>query len=114
LLGDERLDLALALDHQAHGDRLDAAGREPLLDLAPEQRAELVADQTVDHTPRLLRLDEIEIDLAWVPQCLLHGAARDLVEDDPARPEGLLLRRLLDCLGEMPGNRLALTVGIGR
>ena len=55
----ERLDLALALDDEADGDRLDAAGRQAAADLARQQRAQRVADEPVDDPPRLLRVDEV-------------------------------------------------------
>ena len=62
LAGDERRDLALALDDEAHGDGLHAAGRQAAADLAREQRAEGVADQPVDDAPRLLGVDEVLVD----------------------------------------------------
>ena len=36
------------------GDRLDAPRRQTAADLLPEERADLVADQAVEHAPRLL------------------------------------------------------------
>ena len=59
LAGGERVDLALALDDEADGDRLDAAGRQAAADLAREQRAERVADEAVDDPARLLGVDEV-------------------------------------------------------
>ena len=59
LAGGERADLALALDDQAHGDRLHAAGRQAAADLARQQRAERVADEAVDDPARLLGVDEV-------------------------------------------------------
>ena len=56
------VDLALALDHEPHGDGLDAAGRQAAADLAREERAEGVADQPVDDAPRLLGIDEVLVD----------------------------------------------------
>ena len=58
--------LALALDEQADGDALHAAGREARRDLAPEQRADLVAVEPVEDAPRLLRVDQVRVDVAAV------------------------------------------------
>ena len=66
LAGGEGADLALAIDDQPDGDRLDAPGRQPGPDLAPEQRAQRVADQPVDDPAGLLGVDEVLVDLARV------------------------------------------------
>ena len=76
LAGGERLDLALALDDEADRDRLDAAGRQAAADLARQQRAERVADEAVDDAPRLLRVDEVLVDVARVRERLADRAAR--------------------------------------
>ena len=55
----ERLDLALALDDEAHRHRLDAARGQAAADLARQERAERVADEPVDDAPRLLGVDEV-------------------------------------------------------
>ena len=64
LAGGERLDLALALDDEPNGDRLDAAGRQAGPDLAREQRAQRVADEAVDDPAGLLGVDEVGVDVA--------------------------------------------------
>ena len=68
----EGTDLALAIDDQAHGDRLDTAGRQAGMDLAPQQRAERVADQAVEDSPRLLRVDEVVVYLPWICECVAN------------------------------------------
>jgi hypothetical protein len=55
-------DLALAVDDDADGDRLDASGRQAGPNLSPEQRAQRVAHQPVDDAARLLGVDEILVD----------------------------------------------------
>ena len=77
-------DLALALDDQADGDRLDAPRRQAALDLLAEQRAERVADEAVDDPARLLGVDEVHVDLARVREGLLDRRLGDLVEGHPA------------------------------
>ena len=105
----EGLDLALALHHQAHGDRLDAAGGEAAADLAREQRAERVADQAVHDAPRLLGVHEVHVDVARVREGLADGALGDLAEGHPAR----LGIGDLHGLDDVPGDGLALAVEVG-
>src|SRR5262249_43381550 len=54
LLRLERLDLLLALDDHAQRRRLHAPGRQAALNLAPEHRRQVEADQVVERAPRLL------------------------------------------------------------
>ena len=84
LAGGEGADLALALDDEAHGDRLDAAGRQAAADLAREQRAERVADQAVDDPPRLLGVDEVAGRCRAGGERLADRALGDLAEGHPA------------------------------
>ena len=107
LLGDEGVDLRLAVDHQAHGHGLHPPRRQPGAHLAPEQRAELVADQAVDHPARLLGGDQPAVDLARLGERGLDRALGDLVEDHAV---GVVE---LERLGDVPGDRLALAVGVG-
>ena len=104
----EGLDLLLAVADQAHRHRLDAASREALAHLAPEERRQLVTDDAVEHAARLLRVYLIEVDRARVLDRLLDGRLRDFVEDDAA------VRRRVEPQDEcqMPGNGLSLTIGI--
>ena len=60
------LDLFLALDDQAQRRTLHTAGREARLDLAPQHRRQVEADQVVERPPRLLRVDQGRQHLAWV------------------------------------------------
>ena len=59
---DEGAALALALDDEADGDRLHAAGGEALHHLLPEHGRDLVAVEAVEDPPRLLRVDEALVD----------------------------------------------------
>ena len=65
VLGGAELDpLALALDHEARRDRLDAACGEALHHLPPEHGGDLVAVEAVEDAARLLRVDEALVDVA--------------------------------------------------
>ena len=101
--------LALAVDHQAGRDRLDAAGGEAGHDLLPQDRADLVAVEAVEDAAGLLRLDEVHVELA---RALGGGEDRglgDLVEDHPLDRDALRV----ELVEQVPGDRLALAVLIG-
>jgi hypothetical protein len=107
----ERADVPLALDEEPERDRLNATSRQAFLDRLPEDRTRLVADQAVEHTTRLLRVDQARVDIARMLHGLAHGVLRDLVEQDaPDAGTGLPL----DLLGHVPSDRLALAIRVGR
>ena len=66
LLGAERLALLLALDDYPQRHRLHASGADAALDLVPQQRADLVADQPIEHAARLLGVEQVVIELARI------------------------------------------------
>ena len=109
LVGGERGDLALTLDDEPDRDRLDATGRQAAADLARQERTQRVADEAVDDAARLLRVDEIHVDLARVGEGLADGRLGDLVEGDPL----LLVAGDVRGLGHVPGDRLALAIEVG-
>ena len=109
LAGREASDLPLALHDEAHGDRLDSPGREARAHLAREERAQRVSHQAIDDPARLLRVDEVLVDLPRMGEGMQDGGLGDLAEGDP----GELLRRKRCRLRHVPGNRLALAVEVG-
>jgi hypothetical protein len=95
----------LALHDHAGGDGLDAAGGELGTDLAPQQRRDLVADQTVQQTPGLLGVHQVLVDGAGVVQGASDGGLGDLVENHPGD------RHLgLEDFCEVPGDGFSLSV----
>ena len=73
----------LALDDQPHGHRLHPPGRKPAPPhFVAQERAERVADETVEYAPRLLRINPLHVNLARAGKGVLNGVARDLVELD--------------------------------
>src|SRR5439155_16476425 len=110
LLGREGEDLALALADDADGDRLHTPRREPAAHLVPEERRELVAHESVEDPPSLLRVEAVLVELAGSLERREDRLLRDLVEEhavDVLPPRAELLR-------DVPGDRLALAVGVGR
>ena len=103
-------DLLLALDDQPHGDRLHAPRRQPAPHLGPEHRADLVADQAVQHAARLLRLELLHVELHRLADRLVDRLLGDLVEEDAL---DVRVRRA-HLLGDVPGDRLPFAIGVGR
>ena len=109
LLGQEGVDLVFAVaDHlRRHG--LHAAGGKALFHLRPEDGADLIAHQAVEHAPRLLGVDAVDVDAARVLDGGLDGLHRHLVELDAAG------RMFVDAqhIGQMPGDGFSLAVRVG-
>ncbi len=110
LAGREGADLPLSLHDHAQRHGLDTAGGEAPADLARQERAERVPDEAVDDPPGLLRVDKVLVDVAGVGERLPDRAFGDLVE----RHAPGLGRRDVGRLGHVPGDRLTLTVKVGR
>ena len=78
----EAHDFTLTVHDESKCDALHTSCRQLRLDLAPENRGELETDEPVQHTPCLLRVHEIHVN---VPRCLdriLDGSLCDFVEND--------------------------------
>ena len=109
----ERLDLALAVDDQAQRDRLDAARRLGAGQLAPQHRAEREPDQIIERAARAVGVDQILVELARMLHRLGHRRLGDRVEGDALDLLGQRLPPAQHFL-DVPRNRLALAVGVGR
>ncbi|CCY42479.1 flagellar basal body rod protein [Firmicutes bacterium CAG:124] len=109
-LRDKGPDLVLAVDDQTGRDRLHASGGQALADLFPEQGAELIADNAVEHAARLLRVDEILVDGTRVLDGFLHDVACDLVEGHAV----CLVIRNVQQIFQMPRDGFALAVRVSR
>src|SRR5208283_5391656 len=108
LFGAEGLALALAVDDYPERDRLHAARADAALDLVPQQGAQLIADQAVEHAARLVRIEQVVIELRGIGDRLFYGGRRNLVQQHAA-DLGLGLAQMI---GDMPGDRLAFAVGV--
>ena len=109
-LRDKGPDLVLAVDDQTGRDRLHASGGQALADLFPEQGAELIADNAVEHAARLLRVDEILVDGTRVLDGFLHDVACDFVEGHAV----CLVIRNVQQIFQMPRDGFALAVRVSR
>ena len=108
--GDEVHPLPLAFDDQPGCGALHAAGRQPCVDLPPQDRRHLVAEQTVEDPPCLLarRPGRSRCSRSAAHRFVDRGAS-DLVEDHPLDGDGWLER-----LEQVPRDRFALAVLVGR
>ncbi len=73
-------DFFFPVNDHARRHRLHAARRQTALDLPPEEGGQLVAHNAVENAPRLLCVDQIEIDVARMGNAFLHGTLCDLVK----------------------------------
>ncbi len=106
--GDKGLDFCLAVADQPEGNRLHATGAGARLDAPPEQGADFVSHESVEHAASLLRIEQVFIDLARPANGLLHSTFGNLVEDGATRV--LQAERLL----ERPGDKFSFSVGVWR
>ena len=109
LLGDELVDLLLPVADDPGGHGLDPPGGQALAHLGPEDGADLVAHQPIQHPAGLLGVHQVHVDGPGLLEGALDGGGRDLVELDPA----LALLVQLQDFGKMPGNSLPLSVRVG-
>ncbi len=107
--GHEPHPVALAQHEQPHGDALHPPGRKPGRDLAPQQRADGVSDQAVEHAARLLGIDQVLVDRACALERVLDGAFGDLVEHHAL--DGHLRLKQVD---QVPPDRLTFAVFVRR
>lgn len=64
--GHEGHALALAVHHEASSHRLHTTRRQPRSNLAPQQRRDLVTNETIKNTARLLRIHQLTIKIPRV------------------------------------------------
>jgi hypothetical protein len=107
-LGAERLALALAIDDYPERHRLHAPRADSALDLVPQKRAELVADQPVEHPPRLVGVEQVAIELRGIGDRLFDRGGRDFMQQDAAD----LGLGFAEMVGDMPRDRLTFAVGV--
>src|SRR5579862_416621 len=82
LLRDEGANLLFAFDDQAQGDGLHAAGGEAAAYFVPEQRGNLIADDTIEDAASLLGVHQVGVHLAGMIKGSADGLGRNLVKGD--------------------------------
>ena len=105
---------ASAVADEAQRHRLHPARRAAARQLAPENRREAVADQVVECAPRLPGPHQVHVEIPGPRQGRAHRRRRHLVEGDPVHrhvADGISFREPFE---HLPGDRLALAVGVGR
>ena len=110
---DEFLDLQLAVADEPQRHRLHAAGRARARQLAPEHRREREADEIIERAAREIGVDQRAVDRARVLHRLGHRLLGDGVEHDALDLLALQRVLLLEHFEHVPGDRLALAVGVG-
>ena len=81
-LGFEVFDLPFPFHHQTRSYRLDTSCRKAAPDLFPEQRAELIAHNTVKDTTRLLGIHQVIVDVPRLFDAPLNDVFRNFVKGD--------------------------------
>ena len=107
-LRNERADLVFAVHDQTGRNALHTAGGQTALDLAPEERRQLIADDTVENAARLLGVYQVDVDVARVFDARADRLLGDLVEGDALGIAVLELVQLLD----VPRNGFSLAVRV--
>jgi hypothetical protein len=85
------------------------------LDLLPQERRKVEAHQVVEGAPRLVRVDQVVVESAFgLLDRSAHRVPGDLVEAHASQVLAVERALLAQDLREVPGNRLALAVRVGR
>ena len=113
LVGLEALDLLLAVADEAQRHRLHAAGRVGARQLAPEHRREREADEIVERAAGEIGIHQRLVDLARMLHRLRHRLLGDGIEGDALDADALEHLLVIEDVEDMPGDRLALAVGVG-
>ena len=102
-------DLFLTVHDEPERDGLHAAGGQAPAHLAPQDRGQFEADETVQHAAGLLGVHQVVIDVAGIQDGVVDGIPGNLVEDDAAGAAAVQAERL----DQVPGNGLPFPVLIG-
>ena len=113
-LADEFLDFELAVADEPQRHRLHPARRAGAGQFAPQHGRQSETDQVIERPARQIGVDQGLIDGARMRHRLGHRLLGDGVEHHPF--DRLRFERLLflEKLQDVPGNRLALAIGVGR
>ncbi len=107
---DERFDLSLALNHHAERHRLHPTGAQTPADGLAKQRRNLVTHESIKHAPRLLRVNQISVDLFRMLKGCLHCAFGNFIEHHAKGWYGWFLGN--DLLGQVLADRFAFAIRV--
>ena len=107
--GNKGFNILLTHDHHACGNALHAPRGKALFHLGPQQRADFIAHQAVQHTACLLRIHPAHINGTGILNGVLDGALGNLMELNAAR----LLQIHAQHLAQVPGDGFPLAVRVG-
>ena len=113
-LRNEGLNLGFSLADHAQRRTLHAPRGQTALHFLPEQRREIEADEVIERAARLLRVDEIERQPARLRDRLAYGILGDFIEGDAMYRLAFELAAIVQQLVQMPGDRFALAIRVGR
>ena len=82
--------------------------------LLPQQRRQIEADEVVERAARLLRVHQVERQVARLGHGALHFALGDFVEHDALDFLALEIAALFEQLAQVPGNGFAFAIRVGR
>ena len=99
---DERGDFVFSLADHAQGGTLHAARGQARAHLLPQQRREIESHQKIQRAPRLLRVHQIDGQLARARHGFAHRVLGDFVEHDALHVLALELALGFEELMQMP------------
>ena len=86
------------------------SGGKSLADLLPQERADLVAHDAVQHPAGLLGIHQLLVDAPGVLHAVFNAGLGDLIKGHPVRLRFIQLQELR----QVPADGLSLTIGVGR
>ena len=108
--GLERTYFAFALDYEPKRNGLNSARRQVTLNFFAKHRGNFIAHESVEHSSRLLCVDEIKVDFSRVAQAFLDGFLRNFVKLHP--DGGFFIKPEYVC--DMPRDCFAFAIRVGR
>src|SRR6185437_2135488 len=108
----ERRDLRFPLADHAQRGALHAPGGEAAPDFLPKQRREIEPDQVIERAPCLLRIHQVERQVARLSHRRADGITGDLIEGHAMNALAAELAARMQDLLQMPGDGLPLAVRV--
>ena len=102
-------DFLFAVDNQLDDHRLHPACRQTRLDRFPQEGTELIAHQAVEDAAGLLRVDQVDVDVARSCHTAFDAGLGNLVKGNAA----FFLAAQIQHIRQVPGDCLSLAVRVG-